>query len=243
LPSATATGASSAWTSAGTRACSSPLPHHPRAHWPLALTATQRGDVALFRDAFACAKRAGLGLTLHFAETAASASDRELETLLSFAPDRLGHVIHVSDAVKRRITAAPQPTLELCISCNVQIGLDPAVRQHRDHHFGEWWRAATNPIVLCVRFVPGAGPPPLARCAANWGAPPDGRRRRLRDVLLERVLPRRNALRPVAAAAVAARVRRRRLGVCGRGDEDAPARALPGVAAGLRFAGLVAYIT
>jgi len=172
LPSATATGASSAWTSAGTRACSSPLPHHPRAHWPLALTATQRGDVALFRDAFACAKRAGLGLTLHFAETAASASDRELETLLSFAPDRLGHVIHVSDAVKRRITAAPQPTLELCISCNVQIGLDPAVRQHRDHHFGEWWRAATNPIVLCVRFVPGAGPPPPSQDARLTGAHP-----------------------------------------------------------------------
>ncbi|KAI5842297.1 hypothetical protein BZA05DRAFT_412286 [Tricharina praecox] len=113
-----------------------------------------KGEPHVFRTIFARAKSAGLGLTLHFAEIAATSSDAELETLLSFGPDRIGHVIHVSDHIKRRIaTMDPKPTLELCISCNVQVGLDPRVQEHRDHHFGEWWREGTNPIVVCTDDV------------------------------------------------------------------------------------------
>ncbi|KAJ5744774.1 hypothetical protein N7533_009644 [Penicillium manginii] len=62
-----------------------------------------RGDVTLYQDAFARAKSHGLGLTLHFAETRASGTPAELATLLSFQPDRLGHVIHVPDEFKREI--------------------------------------------------------------------------------------------------------------------------------------------
>ncbi|KAF2997115.1 hypothetical protein E8E13_004287 [Curvularia kusanoi] len=57
-----------------------------------------KGDVRIFADSFARAKAAGLKMTLHFAEAEVSASDIELETLLSWKPDRLGHVIHVKDS-------------------------------------------------------------------------------------------------------------------------------------------------
>ncbi|KAJ5628045.1 hypothetical protein N7490_010273 [Penicillium lividum] len=62
-----------------------------------------QGDVSIYRDAFARAKAHGLGLTLHFAETAAVGLRDELAVLLSFRPDRLGHVIHVPDEVKAEI--------------------------------------------------------------------------------------------------------------------------------------------
>ncbi|KAK0753444.1 hypothetical protein B0T18DRAFT_385496 [Schizothecium vesticola] len=44
-----------------------------------------------------------LGLTLHFAESRASATDAELALLLACGPDRLGHVIHVHEGVKGEI--------------------------------------------------------------------------------------------------------------------------------------------
>lgn len=59
-----------------------------------------RGDVSLFRDAFSKAKQHGLKITLHFAEVPASSTALELETLVSFEPDRLGHLCHVPDYLK-----------------------------------------------------------------------------------------------------------------------------------------------
>jgi adenosine deaminase len=85
---------------------------------------------------------------VHFAETVASGSERELSTLLSFRPDRLGHVIHVPEDFKREI-ARRRLGLELCMSCNVHAemidGGFPA------HHFG-YWRHVDCPVVLCVCF-------------------------------------------------------------------------------------------
>ncbi|KAJ5553967.1 hypothetical protein N7513_003926 [Penicillium frequentans] len=68
------------------------------------------------------AKAHGLGLTLHFAETPASGARDELAALLSFQPDRLGHVIHVPDDVKAEIVKRGLG-LELCMSCNVHAKL------------------------------------------------------------------------------------------------------------------------
>ena len=62
-----------------------------------------KGDVSTFAPAFAKAKKAGLKITLHLAEIAASSSKNELEILLSFRPDRLRHVICVPEEVKRKI--------------------------------------------------------------------------------------------------------------------------------------------
>lgn len=105
-----------------------------------------RGDVRIFTDAFAQAKAAGLKLTLHFAETQMSATDQELDTLLSWQPDRLGHVIHVKDEFRQRIEK-DNVAVELCLSCNVHAKLITGT--YSDHHFG-MWRHSSIPVILCV---------------------------------------------------------------------------------------------
>ncbi|CAK45597.1 uncharacterized protein An08g06270 [Aspergillus niger] len=108
-----------------------------------------KGDVSVLREAFAKAKANGLGLTVHFAEMREAAKPRELETLLEFQPDRLGHVIHVPEELKREI-ARRQPGLELCMSCNVHAKMFDG--GFLDHHFG-YWRHQDCPIVLCTDDV------------------------------------------------------------------------------------------
>lgn len=107
-----------------------------------------KGDVSIFTPAIEEAKAAGLMLTIHFAEAEASASEAELNTIMSWMPHRLGHVIHVPEAVKRQIVERRGIGLELCLSCNVHAKM--IVGSFEAHHFGEWWRV-TGPIVVpCV---------------------------------------------------------------------------------------------
>lgn len=116
-----------------------------------------KGDVSVFREAFAAAKRHGLKITLHFAETVYSGSRAELDTLLSYDPDRLGHVIHVPDDVKREIVRR-KLGLELCMSCNVHAKLTNG--GFSDHHFG-YWMHQVCPLSLSVRglsLLAGYGP-------------------------------------------------------------------------------------
>jgi adenosine deaminase len=105
-----------------------------------------KGDVRIFADAFARAKAAGLKMTLHFAETEASGSDVELSTLLSWKPDRLGHVIHVKEEY-RKIIEEQNIGVELCLSCNVHAKMITGT--YSDHHFG-MWRHSTVPVALSV---------------------------------------------------------------------------------------------
>lgn len=95
------------------------------------------GDVRIFTPAFQKAKSNGLGITVHFAEVPESGTDIELETLLSWEPDRLGHVIHVPEQFKQ-IIRARKLGLELCLSCNVLAKMTPG--GIADHHFTEWIR-------------------------------------------------------------------------------------------------------
>jgi adenosine deaminase len=105
-----------------------------------------KGDVRIFADAFARAKAAGLKITLHFAETELSATDVELSTLLSWHPDRLGHVIHVKEEFQE-IIKRENIGLELCLSCNVHAKM---IRGgYSDHHFG-MWRHSNVPVAICV---------------------------------------------------------------------------------------------
>ncbi|KAI9923848.1 hypothetical protein ASPWEDRAFT_51317 [Aspergillus wentii DTO 134E9] len=108
-----------------------------------------KGDVSIFRDAFAKAKASGLGVTVHFAEVASEDLPKELETLLSFEPDRLGHVIHVPDDIKQEI-ARRKLGLELCMSCNVHAKMING--GFLDHHFG-YWRHEDCPVILCTDDV------------------------------------------------------------------------------------------
>ncbi|KAI9733161.1 MAG: hypothetical protein M1818_007279 [Claussenomyces sp. TS43310] len=108
-----------------------------------------KGDVSTFRDAFMKAKRHSLGITLHFAEAPQSSTDAELRTLLSYEPDRIGHVINVPDDIKE-IIVARKLGLELCISCNVHAKM--ITGSYGDHHFG-YWRGVGCPLVLCTDDV------------------------------------------------------------------------------------------
>ena len=105
-------------------------------------------DVSKFREAFEKAKDCGLKITLHFAEVPSSSSDEELQALLSFQPDRLGHVIHINDAIGEEIKSR-KLALELCLSCNVSAKLTKG--GFKGHIFGQWIKEQNRgPIVLCV---------------------------------------------------------------------------------------------
>lgn len=105
-----------------------------------------RGDVSIFKDAFAKAKEHGLKVTLHFAEAPQSSTDAELRTLLSYQPDRIGHVINVPDDIKQ-IILERKLGIELCLSCNVHAKMITGT--YGDHHFG-YWKETACPIALCV---------------------------------------------------------------------------------------------
>lgn len=112
-----------------------------------------RGDVSTFRSAFNHASTQKLGTTIHFAETIYSNENgaEELETLLSFEPDRLGHVIHVPDEIKEKI-ASRKIALELCMSCNVHAKMIVG-GGFEDHHFGYWWKRTECAVSLCVNIL------------------------------------------------------------------------------------------
>ncbi|KAI1821002.1 Metallo-dependent hydrolase [Xylaria intraflava] len=116
-----------------------------------------KGDVSLFTPAFEAARAAGMKITVHFAEAESSASAAELETLLRWGPDRLGHVIHVPEPVKRQIAARRGIGLELCLSCNVLAKM--IVGDFDAHHFGEWWRVDGPVVVPCTDDVGMVGSP------------------------------------------------------------------------------------
>jgi adenosine deaminase len=105
-----------------------------------------KGDVRTFTHVFARAKAAGLKITLHFAETEFSGLDIELSTLLSWKPDRLGHVIHVKQEFREMIEKE-NIGVELCLSCNVCAKM--IVGSYEDHHFGTW-RHSSVPVAICV---------------------------------------------------------------------------------------------
>jgi adenosine deaminase len=119
-----------------------------------------KGDVRIFADAFARAKTAGLKITLHFAETELSSSDLELSTLLSWKPDRLGHVIHVKEEY-RKIIEKEEIGVELCLSCNVHAKMITGT--YSDHHFG-MWRHNTVSVALSVCHLQKPFVGVLTRC-------------------------------------------------------------------------------
>jgi len=103
-----------------------------------------KGDVSIFRPAFQKAKDNDLNITIHFAEAPASATEKELRTLLEYEPKRIGHVIHVPEDIKKVIVER-KLGLELCLSCNVHAKM--ITGSFGDHHFGEWWGSGC-PVVL-----------------------------------------------------------------------------------------------
>ncbi|KAL0263541.1 hypothetical protein SLS55_002522 [Diplodia seriata] len=77
-----------------------------------------KGDVRIFSGVFAKAKAAGMKITVHFAEAAASSTDTELWTLLNWYPDRIGHVIHVKEEIRKRIVEQKIGTDDVGVFCS-----------------------------------------------------------------------------------------------------------------------------
>ncbi|MCJ1387523.1 hypothetical protein MMC18_000366 [Xylographa bjoerkii] len=108
-----------------------------------------KGDVSIYGAAFSKAKAHDLRLTLHFAEVPASSSETELWTLLSYEPQRLGHVINVPEDIKNEIMKR-KVGLELCLTCNVNAKLISG--GFADHHF-RYWKDKGCPLVICTDDV------------------------------------------------------------------------------------------
>ncbi|KAF2646128.1 Metallo-dependent hydrolase [Massarina eburnea CBS 473.64] len=142
-----------------------------------------KGTIPTFTPAMTRAKTAGLSLTLHFAEIAASATDSELSTLLSWNPDRIGHVIHVNPIFRDRIEKMGIG-LELCLSCNVKAKMITGM--YSDHHFGVW-RHTGLPLAICTDDV-GVFQSPLSEEYFLAATHFDLSRREVRD-LAERPVP------------------------------------------------------
>lgn len=95
-----------------------------------------RKPISHLTPAFTEATAQGLAITLHFGEIPQTDS-AELDLMLAWQPQRLGHVIHVSEDVKT-VVKQRKLGLELCLSCNVLCKLSQG--GFEAHHFGEWWK-------------------------------------------------------------------------------------------------------
>jgi adenosine deaminase len=109
------------------------------------------GQISVFTESIALAQAAGLRTTIHFAEAEISSSDTELQTILAWNPDRLGHVIHLNEDAKREVAKRRGIGLELCLSCNVHAEMVHG--GFEAHHFGEWQDVEGPLITLGVSLI------------------------------------------------------------------------------------------
>jgi adenosine deaminase len=102
------------------------------------------GDMQHFTDYFREAKQAGLGVTLHIAETSANTQAETLR-LLSVNPDRLGHATFLDEEAKD-IVLKNKICLEICLSSNL---LCNTVNKLDDHHI-RYYLKNNHPIAICT---------------------------------------------------------------------------------------------
>ncbi|KAG6864954.1 hypothetical protein C0991_006141 [Blastosporella zonata] len=105
------------------------------------------GDMKLFKRHFQDAKDAGLGVTLHIAETAKNPPLETLE-LLSFGPDRLGHATFLDEDAKQNV-AEQNTCIEICLSSNLLCKTVPTLDAHHIRHY----LREGHPIAICTDDV------------------------------------------------------------------------------------------
>ncbi|KZV77440.1 adenosine deaminase-like protein [Peniophora sp. CONT] len=102
------------------------------------------GDMKTMQDHFKAAKDAGLGVTLHIAETPEN-SEEDTNQLLACDPQRLGHATFLND-VARRTVCERDICVEICLTSNV---LCKTVAKLEDHHLHHYLRE-NHPVVICT---------------------------------------------------------------------------------------------
>jgi len=102
------------------------------------------GSIDTFAKHFAAAKAAGLGVTLHIAETLQNHLADTLE-LLSFNPDRVGHATFLGEEEKNFVQNS-KIGVEICLSSNL---LCKTVANLTDHHV-RYYLKHGHPIVICT---------------------------------------------------------------------------------------------
>ncbi|OBZ79487.1 Adenosine deaminase-like protein [Grifola frondosa] len=102
------------------------------------------GNMDEFAQQFRTAKEAGLGITLHIAETEDCPAAETLQ-LLSYEPDRLGHATFLDEAAKK-IVHTKEMCIEICLSSNLLCKTVPTLD---DHHI-RYYLGHDHPIVVCT---------------------------------------------------------------------------------------------
>ncbi|KAJ3504805.1 hypothetical protein NLJ89_g7743 [Agrocybe chaxingu] len=101
------------------------------------------GDMTKLEPYFAQVKNAGLGLTLHIAETVHNTPEETLQ-LLSYSPNRLGHATFLNDEAIS-IVLEKKMCIEICLTSNL---LCKTVSTLEVHHIGQYLKA-DHPIAIC----------------------------------------------------------------------------------------------
>ncbi|EKM60656.1 uncharacterized protein PHACADRAFT_133307 [Phanerochaete carnosa HHB-10118-sp] len=102
------------------------------------------GNMDNFEQYFKRVKEAGLGVTLHIAETSENTHEDTLK-LLSFSPDRLGHATFL-DTDARDVVFSNNACVEICLSSNLLCKTVSILEEHHIRHYLE----ANHPIAVCT---------------------------------------------------------------------------------------------
>ncbi|KAF8657966.1 hypothetical protein AX16_002127 [Volvariella volvacea WC 439] len=102
------------------------------------------GDVADFEVFFERAREAGLGVTLHIAETTQNTAE-ETSKLLSFKPGRLGHATFLNDEQIEQVIQAGT-CIEICLSSNILCKTATSLDAHHIRHYLK----RNHPIAICT---------------------------------------------------------------------------------------------
>ncbi|KAJ7206323.1 Metallo-dependent hydrolase [Mycena pura] len=102
------------------------------------------GDMDTLAEYYSMAKRVGLGITLHIAETPANPAEETMR-LLSYAPDRLGHATFL-DVAARDAVRVNKMCVEICLSSNI---LCKTVPRLEDHHI-RYYLQHDHPVAICT---------------------------------------------------------------------------------------------
>ncbi|KAK8461005.1 hypothetical protein SEVIR_2G432200v4 [Setaria viridis] len=100
------------------------------------------GEWETYLPALQHAKELGIPITIHCGEVA---NRKEIQAVLDFCPQRLGHVCCLNDAEWKKLKSLMIP-VEICLTSNVMTGGAPSLELH---HFADLYNAK-HPLSLCT---------------------------------------------------------------------------------------------